>query len=63
MSELIVRFHEDERGMATSWDEVGKLIRCKDCKRYGQENCFMKVQMLWELKRDDYCSQAERKEE
>ena len=32
MSEMIVRFHHDERGIARSWDEVGKLIRCKDCK-------------------------------
>lgn len=31
MDEMIVRFHEDERGIATSWDEVGKLVRCKDC--------------------------------
>ena len=32
MSEMIVRFHHDERGIARSWDEVGELIRCKDCK-------------------------------
>ena len=31
MSEMIVKFHHDERGIARSWDEVGKLVRCKDC--------------------------------
>ena len=34
MSEMIVRFNHDERGIATSWDEVGELVRCKDCKHY-----------------------------
>lgn len=38
-----------------------EIIQCKDCKRYGQDNCFMKIQMLWELKPDDFCSQAERR--
>ena len=38
MDEYIVRFHEDERGIVRSWDEVGKLIRCKDCKH--QEKTF-----------------------
>ena len=49
-----------ERGKA---DAQAEVIRCKDCKRYGKENCFIKIQMLWELKSDDYCSQAERKED
>lgn len=40
-----------------------EIIRCKDCKRYGQDNCFMKIQMLWELNPDDFCSQAERRGE
>ena len=35
MSEMIVRFHHDERGIATSWDEVGKLSRCKNCKHWN----------------------------
>ena len=41
MSEMIVRFHCDERGIARSWDEVGELIRCKDCKHFesGYELC------------------------
>ncbi len=39
-----------------------EIIRCKDCRRYGRDDCFMKVQMLWELKPDDFCSYAERKD-
>lgn len=39
-----------------------EIIRCKDCKRYGKDNCFVKIQMLWELRPDDYCSYGERKE-
>ena len=39
-----------------------EIIHCKDCIRYGRDDCFMKIQMLWELKPDDYCSMAERKE-
>lgn len=32
MSECIVKFHHDERGIVKTWDELGELIRCKDCK-------------------------------
>ena len=32
MSEYIVKFHHDERGIVKTWDEVGELIRCKDCR-------------------------------
>jgi len=34
MSELIVKFRHDERGIARSWEETGKIIRCKDCIHY-----------------------------
>ena len=40
-----------------------EIIHCKDCIRYGKDDCFMKIQMLWELKPDDFCSYAERREE
>lgn len=30
--EYIVRFHYDERGIARRWDQVGKIVRCKDCR-------------------------------
>lgn len=38
-----------------------ELIRCKDCVRYQTERCFMHIERLWELKPDDFCSQAERR--
>ena len=37
MDEYIVKFHEDERGIVRSWDEVGKLVRCKDCKWWDKQ--------------------------
>ncbi len=66
MKEYIVKFHHDERGLVKTWDELGELIRCKDCIwRYQSQNndlhyCFV---MNIEVSDDDYCSQAERKEE
>lgn len=39
MSERIVKFHHDERGIVTRWEEVGELIRCEDCKFYDGEYC------------------------
>ena len=31
VSEMIVEFHHDERGIVRGWDELGKIVRCKDC--------------------------------
>ena len=66
MSEYIVKFHHDERGIVKTWDEVGELIRCKDCKHYQESY----VGPFYECDLDDsyreendYCSQAERKEQ
>lgn len=39
MSEHIIEFHHDERGIVKTWDEVGELIRCEDCKFYDGEYC------------------------
>lgn len=38
MSERIVKFHHDERGIVKTWDEVGELIRCKECKHRPKIN-------------------------
>ena len=61
MSEMIVKFHCDERGIARSWDEVGKLIRCKDCRWKQGSECvrFADVRPF----PDDFCSRAERRGE
>ena len=64
MSEMIVKFHCDERGIARSWDEVGKLIRCKDCKHhhYQDEIPYCDMQDYgYGWKDEDYCSWAERR--
>ena len=37
-----------------------EIIRCKDCKYYRTEDCYVHIERLWELKPTDYCSQAER---
>ena len=57
MSEMIVKFHCDERGIARSWDVVGKLIRCKDCRWKQGSECvrFADVRPF----PDDFCSRAE----
>lgn len=69
MSEMIVKFHCDERGAARTWDEVGKLVRCKDCKHWeGEyrngfwyfEQCSLNEHVA---SSDDFCSWAERREE
>lgn len=66
MSEMIVKFHCDERGISRSWDEVGELIRCKDCKYYyntDPESIPTANIICSQMHEDDYCSYAERKEE
>ena len=56
MSEMIVRFHQDERGIVRSWDEVGELVRCKDCKRYDGRQCGV---VDFYNTENDFCSRAE----
>lgn len=55
---VIIRAKEQIEALPSVQPEI---IRCKDCIRYGRDDCFMKIQMLWELKPDDYCSYAERR--
>ena len=40
MSEMIVKFHCDEHGIARSWDEVCELVRCKDCKHFETDKAY-----------------------
>lgn len=73
MSDMIVKFHQDERGIARSWDEVGELVRCKDCKhlqKWRSEESAKKFGQIYECGKDvldcpkteDFCSRAERRE-
>lgn len=65
MAEVIFEINEalydTESGQAVFHPTVvSKLIRCKDCKYYRTEECYIHIERLWELKPTDYCSQAER---
>jgi len=66
MTEYIVKFHHDERGIVKTWDEVGELIRCKDCKHYEQwtnhKICMLLGSYYGNTQPNDYCSNAERRE-
>lgn len=65
-NEMIVIFHHDERGAVRTWSEIGRLVRCKDCK-YGWYDiadrgmyCGRKHVIL-DTDENDYCSYGERK--
>ena len=67
-TEYIVIFHEDERGIARSWSEVGKIVRCKDCKHWDTswQNDYAPnyhyCLLVDGTRRDDfYCADAERR--
>lgn len=59
-NEMIVIFHHDERGVVRTWSEIGRLVRCKDCKLFGTEECNMR-HGFYGIKDDDYCSYGERR--
>ena len=72
--EKIVIFHEDERGAVTNWDEIGDLVRCKDCIHNGTshfgpvefwacEKMVGNLNMREIVSGDDYCSRGERRVE
>ena len=72
MAEYIVEKKQTSGGW--TWAEPkGKLIRCKDCKfskayYHGSESnlgmfTYLCMRGLCHMNEDDYCSQAERKEE
>ena len=62
-TEYIVIFHEDERGIARSWSEVGKIVRCKDCKHYWKNKPSDDVPACLASQKDEaFCSEGERRE-
>lgn len=64
MAEYIVEKKQTSCGW--TWAEPkGKLIRCKDCRFYKEENlqCMMHEGDAEEWYDNDYCSLAERNEE
>lgn len=68
-NEMIVIFHHDERGIVRTWSEIGKLVRCKDCKYFDSGTdedgkLFFKC-LGWVYggtSEDDFCSHGERKD-
>lgn len=53
----------DEQGIKYwTCEEVGELIRCKDCKYYGEELCWNVFGRCVTVSDMDYCSSGERKE-
>ena len=70
-NEMIVIFHHDERGVVRTWSEIGRLVRCKDCKHYqfadNRAFGFPVKRCEWtgfeDVDDDDFCSRGERKEQ
>ena len=64
-TEMIVIFHEDERGIARTWSEVGEIVRCKNCKRHNAKaGKLYRCDLLnaWH-DGDFFCADGERSEE
>lgn len=61
MREIIARFDDEDKKPFVYGEEVGEIIRCKDCKyrEYGYCNLYLS---FYRITADmDYCSRAERK--
>lgn len=62
VEEFIYRMKFNAKTMTVDVEQVGELIRCKDCKWYCDGHLCYNTETLG-MKPDDYCSLAERKEE
>ena len=52
----------DEKGIKYwSCEDVGDLIRCKDCKHYNNGFCESIDGLTGAVKKADYCSRGEKK--
>lgn len=66
MNEYICIYDDDEgEYIQNPYEEKTELIRCKDCKHYDEEHevCCVYISFRLAKNEDDYCSDAERKEE
>lgn len=63
-TEMIVIFHHDERGCVRTWSEVGRLVRCKDCK-YGEYESMSNAYWCAGVGRsgDYFCAEGERRDD
>ena len=59
--EAIYKLHRYPSGKLEEFEYVQELIRCKECKRFGDEGwCFWRDVAI---KDDDFCSYGEREDE
>lgn len=70
MSEYICKFEEEYGFLKAESMEIGdELIRCKDCKHWEYESCFVDSEegdadnIILDRFAFDFCSRAERKSE
>ena len=61
VEEFIYRMTFNAKTMTVDVEQVGELIRCKDCKAFNGLNCVRNNMIA--VRSYDYCSRAERKEE
>lgn len=63
MREIIARFDEEDKSAFVYGQEIGEIIRCKDCKYYKKKYgvCNAYITFNPGKKDDDFCSMAERK--
>lgn len=63
MREIIARFDDEDKSAFVYGQEVGEIIRCKDCHFYKEDNlqCMMHDGDTCEWYENDFCSLAERK--
>ena len=43
-------------------DAQPEIVRCKDCKYFQTDKCYIHIERIWELTPEDYCSQGVRNE-
>lgn len=60
MKEVIIKYFGDKIESHEIVEEVGELIRCKDCTKYKHWECPIE-QTGYSPKEDGYCFDAERK--
>ena len=65
MREIIARFDEENKSAFVYGEEVGEIIRCKDCKYWqcDDSESYCDELGIFNTDMNSYCSYARRKEE
>ncbi len=65
MKEVIMRYKDDKDEGHSIVENVGDIIRCKDCKWWSDKTSYRDFPICADYERsmsgNDYCSRAERK--